>query len=142
MSDETTALVPTVEASVPTVHLVARNPVEMQAAQTDLANWLKAKLTEIEHEVVELNAALNEARQNNWSISALTRQRNKVVGQETYYFKMLKAVEAGYTIIPEFPIDVFAIRVTRSVVRAPAVRERDRWGNPDVEDERPDIAPA
>ncbi len=123
-----------------TVHLVARNPVEMQNAQADLAAWLKNKLTEIEIEVRDLNAALNEARQNGWSLETLTRQRNKAVGQETYYFKLLTAVEAGYTIIPEFPIDVFAIRVTRSGVRARDNTSTYTSGYPSIDDERPDIA--
>lgn len=125
---------------VPTVHLVARNPIEMQAAQADLANWLRNKLLGIEFEIRELNAALNEARENNWSTAALTRQRNKTVGQETFYFKLLTAVEAGYTIIPEFPIDIFAIRVTRGGVRAAVATHTYGYGHPDIDPERPDVA--
>lgn len=141
MSDESTALVPTVETNeAPTVHLVARNPAEMQAARADMTAWLKGKLSEVELEVRELNASLSEARDHGWSTSALTRQRNKAVGQETFYFKLLTAVEAGYMIIPEFPIDIFAIRVTRSGVRQGSVTERGQWANPTVPDERPDVA--
>lgn len=122
------------------VHLVARNPVEMQNAQADLAVWLRNKLTEVEIEIRELNAALIEARENGWATSALTRQRNKAVGQEVFYFKVLTAVEAGYTIIPEFPIDVFAIRVTRRGVRAPDATSRSSYGYPNIPNERPDVA--
>jgi hypothetical protein len=126
---------------VSSVHLVARNPVQMQNAQADLAVWLRSKTTQVKLEVDELNSAISEAQENGWSTSALTRQRNKVAGQATYYFKLLTAVESGYTIIPEFPIDVFAIRVTRSGVRARDTTSRSTYGYPDVDNERPDIAP-
>lgn len=124
------------------VHLVARNPEEMKAAQSDLLEWLKGKLTEIEIEVRELNAGLEEARRNNWKTDALTRARNRAVSLETFYFKMLIAVEAGYTVIPEFPIDVFAIRVTRGGVRVRQRESTSSWGWPNIDDERSDRAPA
>lgn len=140
MSDDT-ALVPTVvepSIPVPTVHLVARNPAEMQAAQADLSRWLKDKLTSVEREVADLNAALNEAREAGWSVTALTRQRNKAVESEEYYYKLLAAVEAGYTIIPDFPIEVFAIRVDRSTPRGKTVMSDWSSSSAVPDDEKPD----
>jgi hypothetical protein len=96
--------------TVPETHLTALNPAEMQAAQGDLRAHLEQKLTVIEREIVEANAALNEARRNGWATGALLSARNRLVDDETYYNKILAAVEAGHTIIPEFPIEVFAIR--------------------------------
>lgn len=94
----------------PSTHLTAINPLEMQAAQGDLKAHLGQKLTVIEREIVEANAALNEARRNGWAEGPLLYARNRLVDDETYYNKILAAVEAGHTIIPEFPIEVFAIR--------------------------------
>lgn len=91
-------------------HLVATSPVEMQAAQGDLRAHLEQKLTQIERDIIEANAALNEARRNGWATGALTAARNRLVDDETYYNKILAAVEAGHTIIPEFPVEVFAVR--------------------------------
>lgn len=135
---------PVSETNAPTseVHLIARNPAEMQAAQADLTAWLKHKLTIVEAEVRDMNAAINEARNNNWKTDALTRARNRAVSLETYYFKMLMAVEAGYTMIPEFPIDIFAIRVTRANVRAANGEATGSWSWPRINNERPDRAPA
>lgn len=138
MSEEVAVVEP--KEDVPLVHLVARNPLEMQSAQADLAQWLRQKLASVEHEIVELNAAVHEARTNGWATAALIRQRNKSVGQEAFYFKLLTAVDAGYTIIPEFPIDVFAIRVTRSGVRASAASSEYGYGYPTIDNERPDVA--
>jgi hypothetical protein len=94
----------------PDTHLVALNPAEMQAARSNLKVHLEQRLTVIEREIVEANAALNEARRNGWATASLTTVRNRLVDDETYYNKILAAVEAGHTIIPEFPIEVFAVR--------------------------------
>lgn len=127
---------------LPTVHLVARNPEEMQAARSDMLAWLKSKLTTVEVEVREMNAALNEARTNGWKTDALQRARNRAIQLETFYFKMLMAVEAGYTLIPDFPIDVFAIRVQRENLTAPPREQKGDWGWPNIPNEQSDRPPA
>lgn len=104
-------------AVVPETHLVATSPVQMEAAQGDLKAHLEQKLTTIERDIIEANAALNEARRNGWATGALTSARNRLVDDETYYNKILAAVEAGHTIIPEFPIEVFAVRRNESEKR-------------------------
>lgn len=130
------------EAPRDTVHLVARNPAEMQAARGDLLVWLKQKLTTTEAEIRDLNASVEEARQNGWKTDALTRARNRMINLETFYFKMLMAVEAGYTIIPDFPIDVFAIRVNRSGVRELERTQQSTWGWPTIPNQPADTTPA
>lgn len=97
-------------SGVPETHLVATDPAEMQAAQGDLKAWLEGRLTVLERDIVEANAALNEARKNGWATNALTSARNRAVDDETFYNKILMAVEAGHTIIPDFPISIFAVR--------------------------------
>lgn len=94
----------------PDPHLVALNPAEMEARRGDMKAYLEARLTAIEREIVEANAALNEARKNGWATAALVTARNRAVDDETFFNKILIAVEAGHTIIPEFPIEVFAVR--------------------------------
>lgn len=120
------------------VHLVARNPVEMQNAQADLAVWLKNKIVEIEIEVKDLDAALNEAVAAGWNLDALRRQLNKTVRHQDFYRKLLAAVEAGYTIIPDIPVEVFAIRVERAGPRGDTVSSdySARYAVPN--DEKPD----
>jgi hypothetical protein len=111
VGEESTALA-VVEQSAPPppTHLVATDPSEMKAAQGDLKTHLEQRLSVIEGEILELNAALNEARRNGWNTAALTAARNRAVDDETFYNKLLAAVEAGYTMIPDFPVDVFAVR--------------------------------
>src|SRR5687767_2197438 len=83
-SRQSTALVPATPAypessvlEMPTVHLVARNPQEMQAAQIDLAAWLRNKLRIIATEITDLTAAYEEAARNGWRTEPLERQLNK-----------------------------------------------------------------
>jgi hypothetical protein len=131
-------------ADIPTVHLVARNPLEMQAAQIDLAVWLRNKLRQIAGEITELSAALDEAVRNGWRSGPLQYQLNKADQEDRYYQKMLLAVEAGYTIVPEFPIDVFAIRVKRKHVTRDMAETSMSYHNPanDIADQRSDLPPA
>lgn len=129
---------------IPETHLVATSPVEMEASRDDLKAWLEQKLTIIERDIVEANAALNEARRNGWNTAPFTSARNRLVDDETYYNKILVAVEAGHTIIPEFPIEVFAIRrhepdKTREITFHGAVNARDTFLGQPVS---PDCAPA
>lgn len=98
----------------PETHLVATSPLEMQAAQGDLKAWLEQRLTILERDIVEANRALEEARKNGWATVALVHARNRAVDDETFYNKILMAVEAGHTIIPDFPIQVFAVRAEGS----------------------------
>ncbi len=94
----------------PETHLVATSPVEMQAAQGDMKLWLEQRLAVLERDIIEANAALDEARRHGWATAALTSARNRAVDDETFYNKILIAVEAGYTVIPDFPLQVFAVR--------------------------------
>lgn len=130
--------------TVPETHLTALNPAEMQAAQGDMRAHLEAKLTVIEREIVEANSALNEARRNGWATGKLISARNHLVDDETYYNKILAAVEAGHTIIPEFPIEVFAVRrgepdKRQSQTYTGYVSVGETWLSHPV---RPDCAPA
>lgn len=97
----------------PLVHLVARNPVEMQTAQANLQEWLKRKLASIDTDIADYEASLEQAKKNKWNRTGLRKAVNQAIAGRTFYEKILAAVEAGYTIVPEFPIDVFAIRVDR-----------------------------
>ena len=121
----------------PLVHLVARNPVEMQEAQTGLADWLKAKIATVTTEMEEYQASLSEAIRNKWSGKGLRKAVNNTFWRKQFYEKTLDAVNAGFTIVPEFPIDVFAIRVNRD--NPETTIQSTRYGRADIPVERSDI---
>lgn len=127
-------------AATEKLHLVARDPQQMAAAQADLALWLNHKVASYESEVSELANALAVAKQNKWATSTLASQHRKAIVRHRFYQKTLLAVQQGYTIIPNFPIDVFAIRVRKESPKYQFL-ERKNWP-PNMEDEKPQILDA
>ena len=96
------------------VHLVARNPNEMHLAKANLENWLVQKVAQTDKETDELFAAYEEAVKHKWAAKTLRNHGNLAKRRGDFYKKVLAAVQAGYTIVPNFPIDVFAVRVKRA----------------------------
>jgi len=108
------------------VHLIATNPTQMEAAQRDLAKFLRAKVAEVKNEIADVTHAHAVAVENKWSSSVLKRQIERAQDNLLFYEKTLAAVDAGYCIIPNFPIDVFAIRTDRNQPRR--VTAESEWG--------------
>jgi hypothetical protein len=94
----------------PNVTLLAFSPAEMATAQADLILWGRQKVATEQARVDELEAELARARSNAWGWKSwdveVKRQKKLVV----YYGKLLRAFQAGYLVIPDFPIRAFAIR--------------------------------
>lgn len=137
MSEEQNKL--PVKYQEPLVHLVATNPSEMAAAQSDLKRFLVAKIESLDSDIGDLNASINKAKEAKWNTSSLARLRNQAVDHQEFYAKILAAVEAGYTIVPDFPVDLFAIRVARE---GPSHGPNSsRYGPPSTYLENPNILP-
>lgn len=127
---------------VPEIHLVARDPQEMAAAQANITTWIQQKLAAITAETAEWQAAIDTAMRNGWEKKALESALNKATHATTYYEKLLAAVQAGYTIIPNFPIALFAVRVKR---QSPLFQKQvlaNTGYYPSVSDEKAQILPA
>jgi hypothetical protein len=127
-------------ASAPSVHLVATNPTEMAAAQDDLKNFLVRKIEALDVDITDLNVSISKARESNWSAASLERLRTQAVDDQEFYAKIFAAVEAGYTIVPDFPVDVFAIRISREEPQHGLTTTR--YGRAPVYLEQADILPA
>lgn len=124
-------------ATQPNVHLVARNPVEMQQSQQGLIEWLKSKIANVTAEMADYQESLAQAIKNKWSRRGLNKAVSSAFYRKEFYEKTLAAVEAGYTIIPEFPIDVFAVRVNRDTPEGE--RQTARYGRASALVETADI---
>lgn len=120
------------------VFLMARNSAEMAQSQTKLADWLRGKMQSCEDAATELRKAANHAKAMKWDHkkirSAFTREMQRVV----YYEKLLKAVEAGYVLVPWTWMDVFAVRVKRAT---PRYDSRTASDYQDAINKLPDAAP-
>jgi ParB-like chromosome segregation protein Spo0J len=122
------------------IHLIARNPNEMALARTNMEQWLRQKIAACEREENELFAALEKAMNAGWDADTLKRHSSLAEKRTRFYRKALIAVEAGYTLVPNFPIDVFAMRVKRS--RPPRHDEVSSYSAPRAHVPEPSSLPA
>lgn len=100
-------------STVSDVELTATIPIEMINAQQQLITWCDSKLKGLKFESNELKDATEHAQKSKWKFSTLRSQYNKSVKRIEYYEKIKAALLEGYYIIPNFPIDMFAIRTKK-----------------------------
>lgn len=115
MSEETMlpAVQSTKQVSVTEIELSATNPKEMMDSQKALINWCERKLASLRFDAEELKAAVEHAKKNRWNRKTLLRHHNLAVKRIAYYEKMLAAFQAGFILVPNFPLEIFAIKTTR-----------------------------
>lgn len=128
----------TVPAPPEDLSLVALSPAEMPTAQAALVDWCGHKRAELTRELEDLHEHLLIATGNGWKLhglqSAITRTEKRLV----YYDKVKDAVEAGYLLIPNLPVTVLAVRVTRT---KPPHASAD-WETSAAFNTRPELLPA
>lgn len=110
-----------------TAHIAAVNSAQLSGAKQHMVEWFTAKVAEIVEELIGVEAAAKYAKDHKWSHSALDSQASRIRQRKMFYEKVLAAIEAGYAIIPNIPLDLFAIRVKRDDVKAPLVTRNYDW---------------
>jgi len=108
--------------------LVATDRNALQAAHLKMIEWAKAKIeqTELDVDIEETNHKI--ALENGWVVAPFERRLSRLARQRTFYTKILQAVEAGYAIVPNFQMNIFAVRTTAQAPRQ-GVREGSAWQN-------------
>ncbi len=94
--------------------VIATTPAGMIEAQKSLIDWADRKIATIRTESAEAVEQLAIAVQRKWKTDAWRRQVAKYERRIEFYEKIKAALNAGYYIVPPFPIDVFAIRTDRA----------------------------
>jgi hypothetical protein len=98
--------------------VIATTPAGMIEAQKSLIVWADRKIESIRVESREAIEQLAIAVQRKWKTDAWRRQVAKYERRIEFYEKIKAALNAGYYIVPPFPIDVFAIRTKRETPKA------------------------
>lgn len=131
MENTNQELIPAVE--VKDIELTAVLPQEMIGAQKQLIAWCDNKVAAIKIESEELRQAVDHAKRSKWKSGTLQTQYNKSVKRMEYYEKIKSALEQGFYIVPNFPIQLFAIR--KGKTKEPKGFERDSvsWGRRNFE---------
>jgi hypothetical protein len=109
------------------VVVIAKNPAEMAQAQQSLRVWFKERIVREGKELAELKQNLAHAESAKIRTTGWKTQIRKSERKITYYQKVLAAVGAGYCIIPDFPIDIFAIRTDRESPKPGYVSHLRPW---------------
>jgi hypothetical protein len=105
--------VPTVVEEDIDFTVVASNPKEMEAAQRSLILWCARKIDHVKQHLADTREQYELALRAGWTALAWKRQFQRAEKRVEFYRKIKLALEAGYYIVPPFPINVFAIRTNR-----------------------------
>lgn len=95
------------------LQLSATLPQDMLNAQQQLISWCDNKIAILKSDAKDLKQAFEHAKKMKWKHTTLQNQYNKTGKRVSYYQKIKEALLAGYTIVPNFPVDIFAIRTDK-----------------------------
>lgn len=118
--------------------LVALTPADMGPAQTDLRAWCDRKVAAVRAELADLEANLELAVATGLKLRGVQTAITRTVQRILYYEKLHAAVEAGYVIVPNFPVQLFAVRVQREKQR----EARADYESSQVFNAKPELLPA
>lgn len=98
-------------------HLVALTPGQLTAQQTRLVEWMDGRIQRAEAELADATAVLSAAEQAGFNLEPHRRMVRKARTRAAYYRKLRGALAAGYIIVPNFPLDLLAVRTDEAAPR-------------------------
>ncbi len=119
------ALVPSIVDMPMDFTVIATSPTEMERAQKSMILWAARKIQAIKIEIAEAKEQFAQCVAHKWATTAWRSQITKHERHAEFYRKIKAALEAGYYIVPPFPIDVFAIRTAAASPKPMKRRHRD-----------------
>lgn len=113
MANELIATIDTVVDLPADFTVIATSPKDMEAGQRSLILWAARKIQMVKNELGELREQFKLAQENKWATAGWRSQILKQERRADFYRKIKAALEAGYYIVPPFPLDIFAIRTNK-----------------------------
>lgn len=110
-------IVPVEPTDLGEINVVALTPAEMVPAQASLVAWCGRKIQALSDEAEELELHHTLAVENGWKTSVVTAALNRIGKRILYYTKMRDALQAGYLLVPNMPVEVLAVRVNSNAPR-------------------------
>lgn len=142
MNEEpTSAIIPHHESQIVpkedgNVAVTAFEPNDMPRCQEALKAWARNKVLTLDSDVEELQQALDHAKAKKWKISTFQRHLGIARKRVEFYRKVMLALEAGYVIVPNFPVQAFAIRTDKGVKGGSQIIN---WRKGDFKQETPSL---
>lgn len=112
----------------PDSFLYASNQAEMSKAQNQLVAWAEKKMAELRRELKDAQDNLTHAKKMKWRKQTFEAIVTRLEKKVTFYEKVEAALKAGYTIIPDMDVQLFAIRTTRKSAKRNGVK--GQWNRP------------
>jgi hypothetical protein len=117
------------------VTLYATNPSAMVEAQTGLIAWCEGKVQACAREREEGERLFNALHGAKMSVAAAKKMIRGAMRRAVFYQKVKAALEAGYYIVPPFPVQTFAVRTSKSMPKQHYGHKHLTW------DEKPESLP-
>jgi len=136
--EETTNTATDTPAPPEDLTLVALTPADMAPAQAELGVWCDRKIAAVQAELADLEANLETAAVAGLKLRGISAAVNRTAQRIVYYEKLKAAVEAGYVVVPNFPVRLFAVRVKRDKQRETTAT----YGHSSAFDAKPELLPA
>jgi hypothetical protein len=109
-STEAKTLTLNVHKPLDPITLYATNPEQLAVSHKELYGWCIAKLGELDEERVEQEALLAAAQKGRFKVSAVERMLHRTQQRVIFYEKIKLALERGYFVVPNMPIQTLAVR--------------------------------
>jgi hypothetical protein len=126
----TTAIEPVQEVALQEstgYQLVATDDAQLRSAHGKMIDWARVRIATVEAEKTAEEESLAVAKERKWATAAFTRRIATMDKRITFYRKIESALLAGYVIVPNFEMTVFAIRTKAKAPRGGEVSRS--WGN-------------
>jgi hypothetical protein len=118
--------------------VVAKTADEMVSSREKLAQWAAAKVLVAKEELVLAETELAKVKEMKQRTASYRTKVAEAKDTVVFYEKIQAALAAGYCIVPEFPIQIIAVRTCAE--EPPAVERKADWrGLPAFESESPPL---
>jgi len=114
------------------VSVVVGSEVDATSSQTTLIAWISQLIRKTEVELKERTENFEIAKKNHWNLVRIKQDLHRLSQKAETYHKLRAAFEAGYILVPDFTIDIFAVRTTRKKPTKNFRSGENRWNGPTV----------
>lgn len=93
-----------------TTQVVAYTPSELAVAQKTVRSWCAENIRRLLMQKREADANYNQARRGHFNSKPFKAHVRRCERRIEYYLKIGRAIKLGYMIVPNFDLDLFAVR--------------------------------
>jgi hypothetical protein len=90
--------------------VIALTPTELAPAQQTLRAWCEARIRHWTAQKETAEKAIAHATANCWKCDRYNAELRRCASRVRFYRKIDRAIELGYLIVPNFPLEIFAVR--------------------------------